>query len=93
MLFPKPHTYRSKKYLAFIRTKNCLVCGNPETVAHHEGLGGNMMSGKPPDSHTVPLCWDCHGKLGWQGTDTFWKRFDIKFEIIKLLTEYLDGHC
>ena len=59
-------------------------------VAHHEGLGDNMQGGKPPDSHTVPLCPMCHAirhGLGW----TDWEDHNIYIQavIIKLLTEYL----
>lgn len=89
MPFPKPHTYRSKKYLAYIRTKKCLVCGSPETVPHHEGLGLNMMGGKSPDSHAVPLCSKHHAGYHNIGPK-FWDMVDIKMEIIKLVTEYLE---
>ncbi len=92
MLFPKPHTFRSKKYLAFIRTKPCLVCGSPETVPHHEGLGRNMIGGKPPDSHAVPLCVLCHGIYHNTGP-AYWKRVDIKMVIIKLLEEFMENEC
>lgn len=93
MPFPKPHTYRSKKYLAYIRTKKCLICGNPETVPHHEGLGLNMMGGKSPDSHCLPLCFKHHARRHSYGASIFWDShpyIDVKFEIIKLLTEYLE---
>jgi len=55
--------YRSKKHLAWIRTKPCCHCGtNLDVVAHHLiscGLGGSM-GGKNPDSLTIPLCVKCH---------------------------------
>ena len=89
-MLPKPKTFRSKKYLAFIREKPCLACHNPETVPHHEGLGANMMGGKPPDSHAVPLCGPCHRVRHDMGKG-FWEGFDVKMAIIKLLTEYMDG--
>lgn len=88
--FPQPHTYRSKKYLSFIREKPCLICGDPNTVPHHEGLGLNMMGGKSPDSHAVPLCALCHRRYHDTGP-AFWdaRAIDIKMVIIKLVTEYL----
>lgn len=86
--FPKPKTYRSEKYLSFIRQHPCLICGNPETVPHHESLGMGMMGGKCPDSHCVPLCTLHHRRYHDTGPK-FWMGYDVKMEIIKLLTEYL----
>lgn len=89
--YPKPKTFRSKPYLAFVRKHKCLVCHSlAGIVAHHEGLGLNMQGGKPPDSHCVPLCLQCHifrHSLEWEGWDK--ECVDIKMVIIKLLTEYL----
>lgn len=96
---PKPKTFRSEKYLEFIRKHKCLMCDFPSNelpkpdnniVAHHEGLGLNMQSGKPPDSHAVPLCMRCHGKRhapDW--VDWNVGHVDIKMATIRLLTEYL----
>ncbi len=56
MLFPKNKRYEDPEYLAFIRTKCCLVCGSGETVPHHYisvGAGGS-------DLLTIPLCADHH---------------------------------
>lgn len=92
MTFPKPKTFRSERYLAFIRRHPCVICGNPETVPHHVSLGQNMQGGKPPDSHCVPLCISHHDEHGPGGTnDRFWDRYNIDpaREIIKLLTEYV----
>lgn len=87
----KPKTYRSKPYLTFIRGHECLLCRSPAgIIAHHEGLGQNYQGGKPPDSHCVPLCLDCHlyrhglDWISWEAEDIYVER-----EIIKLLTEYL----
>jgi len=55
--------YRSKKHLAWIRSKPCCHCGtNLDVVAHHLiscGLGGSMGS-KNADSLAIPLCVKCH---------------------------------
>jgi len=91
-LYPKPKTYRSNKYLSFIRQHPCLMCGNPLTIAHHEGLGLNAIGAKPPDSHAVPLCDACHKIYHDMGV-SFWNGMDVKMEIIKLLTEYLQEKC
>jgi len=91
MMFSKPKTYRSKKYLLFIRTKPCLVCGYDKTVPHHEKLGMGGTSIKPPDANCVPLCVKCHDRhenensLLWES-----ENIDIQREIIKLLTEFLN---
>jgi len=87
---PKPCTHRSKKYLAFIRTKRCLVCNNDQTVPHHEKLGMGGTAIKPPDANCVPLCVKCHDRHENENSQ-LWEseNIDIKLEIIKLLTEYL----
>jgi hypothetical protein len=90
MMYPKPKTYRSKKYLEFIRTKRCIVCGYDQTVPHHEPLGHGGKGIKAPDSFTLPMCHLCHNYRHQQGF-VFWEEnnIDPKLEIIKLLTEYL----
>ena len=86
---PKRHTFRSEKYLQFIREHKCLVCANPETVPHHEGLGKNVQGSKPPDSHAVPLCVPCHDRRHSHGVDTFWGGWDVKMHILELLEEFI----
>lgn len=81
--------YRSDQYLAFIRKHKCLMCGNPETIAHHEPLGCGGIAIKAPDTHAVPLCVNCHHLRHVLGKTAFWKRIDLKMEIIKLLTEWM----
>ena len=89
-MFPKPKTYRSKQYLSFIRGHNCILCGNPDTVPHHEALGQGGKGIKAPDSFTLPMCTGCHMYRHQYGK-TYWDEHNIdpKLEIIKLLTEYL----
>ena len=74
MRFPKPPKRRkNKKYLAWITTFPCVVCGNPQTQAHHVRLGHNGgMSRKPDDSRAVPLCYAHHDLLHKQGEWEFW---------------------
>ena len=87
---PKPYTYRSKPYLAFIRNHRCCVCGYDQTVPHHEPMGGGGKGVKCDDSKTVPMCIKCHGERHTVGSN-FWDKhnIDVQREIIKLLTEYL----
>lgn len=82
--------YRSEAYKAFIRSKPCCYCGNPQSEAHHEPLGRAGMSIKAPDSHCVPLCRSCHQMHDMMGTKTFWASYDVPRMIIKYLTEYLE---
>lgn len=59
------------KYLAWIRTLPCAVCGR-SSEAHHEprkGLGGG---GDWHDRKTIPLCPDCH-TMGPQARHHFGK--------------------
>lgn len=94
--FPKPHTFRSKKYLRFVRQHPCCNCGHLIQIeAHHVRFDGNAgTSLKPPDVHTIPLCNDgpehqCHAL-----TQQF-KEGGVDFEfalkiMVKLLSEYIE---
>ena len=62
----KQKSFRSKKYLAFVRTLPCSICGtDQDVVAHHligvGGMGG--MGTKAPDNYTLPLCVQDHFKI------------------------------
>ena len=54
--------FRSKDYLNFIRSRNCLICGaQPRSVAHHLMIwdtGG--WGSKPSDLFCIPLCTEHH---------------------------------
>ena len=54
----KQAKWRSKKYLDFVRTQPCAICGRPSDHAHHIiGIGGmGGMGTKAPDYMTMPLC-------------------------------------
>lgn len=49
---------RDKKYLAWIRTLECIVCNRLEVEAHHTGPHG--MGQKASDYTCIPLCADHH---------------------------------
>ena len=92
MLFPKKKRYESPEYMAFIRTKSCLVCDSGETVPHHTvsvGAGGS-------DLLTIPLCADHHNLGGDSihrlGKTTFPEHhnLDIWEEIARLLIEWVE---
>jgi len=85
----KPHTWRSKKYLAFVRLHPCCNCHTCYNVqAHHAlGFGENMMGGKPPDGYAIPLCENCHRLIHDKGTKNM--HINIPKVIIELLMEYI----
>jgi hypothetical protein len=87
-MIPKSKTFRSPKYLDFIRSKPCLMCGSPApSDPHHERLGEGGMGLKAPDTHALPLCRECHGRrhigTGFVGF------IDIRRVIVDYLTEYI----
>ena len=50
---------RNARYLAWIRTQPCCVCGSKRAVeASHTGPHG--IGQKPPDSSAIPLCANHH---------------------------------
>jgi hypothetical protein len=74
---------RDPKYLAFLRTKPCCLCGQPSEACHirsaslehgksHTGLGE-----KPSDRWCVPLCRSCHGKQHSMNELAFWKSHGV----------------
>jgi len=88
---PKHKTFRSKKYLDFIRGKPCCNCYRPApSDPHHvrfDGNGGTSL--KPPDTCTIPLCRECHGLTQEfkEGGASFWLALKA---MVKLLSEYIE---
>ena len=82
---------RNVRYLAFIRTLPCAVCGTRRNIeAAHSGPHG--LGQKAPDSSAIPLCVKHHRT----GSDSYHKlgrrfaqyhRFDIQAIVIKLNTK------
>lgn len=69
--------YRSKKYLAFVRSLPCSVrsCRRKSDAAH---IGSHGLSTKAPDNQTVPLCRAHHDELGGPGgRRTFESKYDL----------------
>ena len=78
---PKPKTYRSEKYLKFIRSKRCPYCSQKAEPHHVRRLYWGAGTGKKPhDFVAVPRCRDHHGP---DFED------DVEREIIDLLIEYI----
>jgi hypothetical protein len=87
--YPKPKTFRSKKYLDFIRSKPCFVCGKPgPSDPHHENFGFCGSGMKAPDTYTVPLCREHHSVRHSEGGRIFPQ--EVEWAVIKYLTEYIE---
>jgi len=91
----KPKTERSKDYRNFIRSQICLICGNPETIHHHESISGSGMGMKCPDTESVPLCVLCHHERHHYGRKSFYEEHEIDYigKVLKYqqLYESLNG--
>ena len=64
----KGSRWRSPRYLAWVRTLPCCVCGRPADSAHHLiGIWGMSGMGlKSPDSMVMPVCdgpGGCHAEI------------------------------
>ena len=79
----KPQTYRNSKYMRFIKTLPCCVCGRMPSDPHHvkeKGKGGICL--KPSDLNCIPLCRLHHQEgespgMGWHSFQRkyFWADF------------------
>ena len=60
--YPKPKIYRSARYLDWLKTQPCVVCGKPNTVGHHirKVQWGSGTGIKSHDLCSLPLCDYCH---------------------------------
>lgn len=82
---PKPKIYRNKAYLSFIRRHSCIMCDNPNTIAHHvrRSFWGAGTGIKPHDYVTLPLCHSCHDPK-------VERNILIERKIIDLLMKYIE---
>ena len=90
MPHPKNYRHKNEKYLKYIRTLACLVCGSQQSVAHHsEHSNGN-------DYLAIPLCISHHTHGGDSyhrlGHESFQDRhgLHLDWEIIELLSRYIE---
>jgi hypothetical protein len=93
-VFPKPKTHRDKKYLDFICSKECCICGKGSEPHHESGLGDSGgMALKCSDYFAIPLCSKCHRDRHDIGYLSFYKLFslDVKRLIIEYLSEYIQS--
>jgi len=60
----KDKPFRSKKYLDWVKSLDCCLCGCPSDEAHHAiGVGESGMGTKACDSLTMPMCRGCHTRF------------------------------
>lgn len=87
---PKDKCFENKKYEAFIRKQQCLICGSPDVVGHHvEHARRNCYL-------LVPLCVGCHtfGKKAYHVLERRLfeeeHKINLDWEIINLLSEFIN---
>ena len=53
---------RSKAYLSWLGTQDCIVCGGSNGVVGHHPTGAHLRGTgqKAPDKMAYPLCFVCH---------------------------------
>ena len=97
MICPKPKPLRDPKYLAWLRTLPCAVCGRGPCEAAHQRLIGGGVASKPGDDCALSCCFDCHrvvehGING--GVLTLWNTKSwLHFEDKHQLREHLQVLC
>jgi hypothetical protein len=95
--FFKDRTPKDPKYLKWIDTQPCLVCGGQSTHHHWQEKGHGKKGGKCSDYRAVPLCFGPtghHEEFHRVGRDTFAAshRIDIEKEISRLLAKWQNAH-
>lgn len=87
MQIPKHKREVNKKYLAWVRSQPCIICGRLPSDAHH--IKSKAAYGS--DYTTVCLCRGHHSEVHSLGRDTFQKLHTLSFkdEVIKLLVSYI----
>ncbi len=87
---PRDVVCKNAKYEKFVRSKPCLVCGNPESQLHH------VEQARKNAAYTVPLCVDHHTfgpqayhVLKHEGFE-FEHKINLLWECFALLAEFID---
>ena len=72
MMIEKVKTWKSRRYLAWVRERPCVHCRKVgQSEPHHIiGLTGGHMGGKTGDEFAVPLCRHCHDEIHQGHIDT-----------------------
>lgn len=86
-----PRTPRSEKYLQFVASYSCLVCGQISEPHHAIGKRGTGL--KPSDFGCVPLCRAHHDDFHRVGRRPFEDRYDVNLaeSALNLLHRYVTG--
>jgi hypothetical protein len=73
----RPRLY-DDKFLAFLRTKPCCICGKEgETQACHVRIGFLALGKKPDDRDAVPMCANHHRLQHSMNETEFWQTVGI----------------
>ena len=90
----KTKPIRDDKYLAWVRTQPCVVCGAGPCQAAHQRLLSGSTGSKPDDYHALPNCSLCHMCEHSKGVVTMWnERYWRKFKDKHELRDFLDYLC
>jgi hypothetical protein len=85
---------RDKKYLNWVRTLPCAICGGGPCQAAHQRLLSGGMGSKPSDYHAIPCCPACHMFEHNKGVLTLWnERTFHRFESKHELRDFLQMLC
>ena len=76
MSLQKKKPFRSEKYLKWIRSTPCMVCGTDQGIQPHHLIGHGTKGGslKSDDRLVMPLCAKHHHELHHNGHATFDKK-------------------
>ena len=78
--------WKSKKYLQWIASQQCLLCMYHECQAHHITIAEKRgISQKVSDCWTIPLCYAHHHQLHMTGEAKFWTKIGINPKFYALL--------
>ena len=87
MLLPKPQRYKNEKYLVYIRSLPCALCGRQAEPHHENGALNERGLATKNDYLSIPLCRNCHEKREQSGVAIE----GAKKLIIKLLIIFIES--
>ena len=89
----KVKPFRSKRYLKLVAGLPCVICHDPETVAHHiKGKDYGGMGLKAPDDYVFPMCHVCHSELHNKGYRHFESIHGHQVDYVRRTNEQLSEH-
>lgn len=90
---PKKITWKSEKYLQFVRRQPCIICYELPSEAHHVRFSNNSGIGmKPADIWAIPLCHTHYASIHAVGQKTFcaWYDIDIYRELFLTAKKFIE---